>query len=94
MNDNFIVVGSGNTSKFATFEGITTSRGYVQVNNEIIRYDSVGISSIGIAERGVNGSAIREHAIGSLALSYQFNGLSLTGINTVHNMSSSALLSQ
>ena len=93
LNDNFIVVGSGNTSKFATFEGITTSRGYVQVNNEIIRYDSIGISSIGIAERGVNGSAIREHAIGSLALSYQFNGLSLTGINTVHNMSSSALLS-
>ena len=93
LNDNFIVVGSGNTSKFATFEGITTSRGYVQVNNEIIRYDSIGISSIGIAERGVNGSAIREHAIGSLALSYQFNGLSLTGINTVHNMPSSALLS-
>ena len=49
LNDNFIVVGSGNTSKFATFEGITTSRGYVQVNNEIIRYDSVGISSIGLS---------------------------------------------
>ena len=94
LNDNFIVVGSGNTSKFATFEGITTSRGYVQVNNEIIRYDSVGISSIGIAERGVNGSAIREHAIGSLALSYQFNGLSLTGINTVHDMPSSSILTQ
>ena len=72
------MVGSANTSKFAKFEGITTSRGYVQVNNEIIRYDSVGLSSIGIAERGVNGSAIREHGIGSLAFSYQFNGLSLT----------------
>ena len=94
LNDNFIVVGSGNTSKFATFEGITTSRGYIQVNNEIIRYDSVGVTSIGIAERGVNGSAIREHAIGSLALSYQFNGLSLTGINTVHDMPSSSLLRQ
>ena len=94
LNDNFIVVGSGNTSKFATFEGITTSRGYVQVNNEIIRYDSVGVTSIGIAERGVNGSAIREHGIGSLALSYQFNGLSLTGINTVHDMSSSSILTQ
>ena len=94
LNDNFIVVGSGNTSKFATFEGITTSRGYIQVNNEIIRYDSVGISSIGIAERGVNGSAIREHPIGSLALSYQFNGLSLTGINTVHDMPSSSILTQ
>ena len=53
LQDSFIVVGSANTSKFATFEGITTSRGYVQVNNEIIRYDSVGLSSIGIAERGV-----------------------------------------
>ena len=94
LNDNFIVVGSAGTSKFSTFEGITTSRGYVQVNNEIIRYDSVGVTSIGIAERGVNGSAIREHAIGSLALSYQFNGLSLTGINTVHDMPSSSLLTQ
>ena len=93
LTDNFIVVGAANTTKFATFEGITTSRGYVQVNNEIIRYDSIGITSIGIAERGINGSAIREHAIGSLALSYQFNGLSLTGINTVHDMPSSALLS-
>ena len=92
LQDSFIVVGSANTSKFATFEGITTSRGYVQVNNEIIRYDSVGLSSIGIAERGVNGSAIREHEIGSLAFSYQFNGLSLTGINTTHDMPSSALL--
>ena len=48
LNDNFIVVGSTNISKFSTFEGITTSRGYVQVNNEIIRYDAVGVSSIGI----------------------------------------------
>ena len=94
LNDNFIVVGSTNISKFSTFEGITTSRGYVQVNNEIIRYDAVGVSSIGIAERGVNGTAIREHPIGSLALSYQFNGLSLTGINTVHDMPSSSLLTQ
>ena len=93
LTDNFIVVGAANTTKFATFEGITTSRGYVQVNNEIIRYDSIGITSIGIAERGINGSAIREHAIGSLSFSYQFNGLSLTGINTVHDMPSSALLS-
>ena len=94
LNDNFIVVGSTNISKFSTFEGITTSRGYVQVNNEIIRYDAVGVSSIGIAERGVNGTAIREHPIGSLALSYQFNGLSLTGINTVHDMPSSSILTQ
>ena len=93
LTDNFIVVGAANTTKFATFEGITTSRGYVQVNNEIIRYDSIGITSIGIAERGINGSAIREHAIGSLSFSYQFNGLSLTGINTTHDMPSSALLS-
>ena len=92
LTDNFIVVGAANTTKFATFEGITTSRGYVQVNNEIIRYDSIGITSIGIAERGINGSAIREHAIGSLSFSYQFNGLSLTGINTTHDMPSSALL--
>ena len=92
LTDNFIVVGAAGTAKFATFEGITTSRGYIQVNNEIIRYDSVGVTSIGIAERGISGSAIREHGIGSLALSYQFNGLSLTGINTVHDMPSSALL--
>ena len=51
-----IIVGAANTSEFATFEGITTSTGYVKINNEIIFYNSITNVGLGISERGVDGS--------------------------------------
>ena len=92
LQDSTIVVGSANTSEFATFEGITTSTGYVKINNEIIFYDSISNVGLGISERGVDGSLIVNHPVNSLARKYEFNGLSLTGINTVHNMPNTDLL--
>ena len=83
MTDSTISV--ANTTPFATFEGITTSTGYVQINNEVIFYDSIGSGTLGIGERGVDSSLTRPHADGSLAYKYEFNGMSLTGINTHHN---------
>ena len=92
LQDLNIVVGASNTSEFATFEGITTSTGYVKLNNEIIFYNSISNTSLGIGERGVDGSLITTHAVDSLARRYEFNGLSLTGINTTHNMPNTNLL--
>ena len=37
-----LTVGTGNTSTFATAEGISTATGYVKVGNEIIYYDGIG----------------------------------------------------
>ena len=76
----------------ATFEGITTSTGYVKLNSEIIYYDSITNTGLGIGQRGVDGSLITTHAVNSLMRKYEFNGLSLTGINTSHNMPNTDLL--
>jgi len=87
-----------NTSIFGTFEGISTSRGYLKVNNEIIYYTSItagaaGAGTLGIGTRGVDGSLKRTHTIGDKIFSYELNGVSLTRINTQHNMPSDATLS-
>ena len=92
LQDSTIVVGAANTSEFATFEGITTSTGYIKVNSEIIFYNSISNVGLGISERGVDGSLITTHPIDSLVRKYEFNGLSLTGINTTHTMSNVNLL--
>ena len=92
LQDSTIIVGSANTSEFATFEGITTSTGYVKVNNEIIFYNTITNVGLGISERGVDSSLISPHPVNSLVRKYEFNGLSLTGINTTHTMPNVNLL--
>ena len=92
LQDSILVVGAGNTSEFATFEGITTSTGYVKVNDEIIYYNGITNVGLGISIRGFDDSLIVTHPVNSIARKYEFNGLSLTGINTTHDMPSEALL--
>ena len=58
-----------NTSLFATFEGISTSQGYLKVNNEIIFYNAItagsgGAGTLGIGTRGIDSSLTRKHEIG------------------------------
>jgi hypothetical protein len=86
-----------NTSLFGTFEGITTSRGFVKINNEVIFYDSItagggGSGSLGIGTRGIDSSLVRSHPNNSEIFPYELNGVSLTKINKQHSMSSNALL--
>ena len=95
INDTTISV--ANTSLFTTFEGISTSTGYLKVNNEIIFYNSVtpgggGAGTLGIGTRGIDSSITRAHSIGDRVYPYELNGVSLTKINTNHNMSSDATL--
>ncbi len=77
-----------NTAPFATHEGITTSIGYLKVNQEIIKYDGIGSGTLTIATggRGVSGSLSQTHKIGDSAYKYELNGISLIGINTTHDM--------
>jgi hypothetical protein len=81
-----------NTSTFATFEGISTSTGYVKINNEIIYYNSIGSGTLGIGTRGVDGSSIRTHNVNDLCYKYELNGISLTKINTTHDMPTDSAL--
>ena len=75
-----------NTSTFSTFEGISTSTGYVKIGSEIIFYDGIGAGSLSVGQRGFGGSPQDSHLSGSSVYKYEFNGISLTGINTEHNM--------
>jgi hypothetical protein len=86
-----------NTSIFSTFEGISTSKGYVKIDNEIIFYDSVTAGSspagtLGIATRGVDGTLASNHSINDIVYPYQLNGVSLTRINRNHNLPTNATL--
>ena len=77
------------------FEGISTSQGYVKINNEILYYTSItaggaGAGSLGISSRGIDGSAIRSHDINDLVYKYELNGVSLTKINKIHNLPTDA----
>jgi len=92
LDINSTTVSLGNTSSFATFEGISTSRGYILVNNEIIYYNSIGSGTLGIGTRGVDGTLIRNHSSGSICYKYELNGVSLTKINTIFDMPSNSVL--
>ena len=81
-----------NTSTFSTFEGISTSTGYVKINNEIIYYNNIGSGTLGIGTRGIDGSSIRTHNVNHLCYKYELNGVSLTKINTTHDMPTDAAL--
>lgn len=79
------------TSNFTTFEGSAVGGGnvgYVIVNNEIISYDGVNTGTLSIVSRGIKQSVIRNHNVNDLVYKYELNGVSLTRINTSHNMPS------
>jgi len=90
ISDSSISVGS--TTPFSTFEGITTSRGYVRLNSEIIYYNSIGTGVLGIGTRGVDGTLVRNHTNGSQIQKYELNGVSLTKLNKVHDVSANSTL--
>ena len=87
------VISIGNTTEFATYNGVPTSDGYVKINSEIIYYDSIGVNQLGIGTRGVDGTIVRSHNVDSLAFKYELNGVDLRQINTDHNMPTQQALS-
>ena len=91
VNDQIISVAS--TTPFSTFNGISTSQGYVKVNSEIIYYSSIGTNQLGIGTRGIDNSIVRTHSIDDLARKYELNGIDLRKINTNHNMPNNTTLS-
>ena len=90
-------VSVANTSIFAQFGGISTSFGFIKVNNEIMYYTSItagsaGAGTLGITTRGVDGTSISNHSLGSVAYKYELNGISLTNINKIHTLPSDTTL--
>ena len=92
-NITSISIGAGDTTNFATFEGVPVSpinTGYVKINNEIIEYSNVspsGILTIVSGGRGIDSTIISTHPINSLVYKYELNGISLRRINKNHDIS-------
>ena len=85
------VISLGSTTGLETFEGIAVgaaNTGYLIVNDEIIAYDSVGVGSVGILQRGVDNTLTIGHDLDDQALKYELNGVSLRRINKTHDMGS------
>ena len=88
------VISIANTEAFATFNGISTAQGFIQINNEIIFYNSVQPNQLGIGTRGVDNTIIRTHDVGAVSRKYELNGYDLRRINTDHNMTNISALSK
>ena len=83
-----------NTNGFETFENVgvsNTNPGYVQIGDEIIKYEGVTsgtgvtgtLTGIGRAAEGIAAS----HVVNDFVTKYEFNGVSLRRINRIHNLS-------
>ena len=85
------VVAVADRTLFETFEGITTSRGYALLNNEIISYNAItaganNTGTLSIDARAVGNSVKSSHTTGEFIQPYEVNGVSLTRINTSHDI--------
>ena len=92
LTESGTVVSVANTTIFSTFEGITTSRGYALLGNEIISYSGISQGSapagtLTVDGRSLNDSPKTSHDINTTIQPYQVNGVSLTRINRTHDIS-------
>jgi virulence-associated protein VapD len=85
------VISVASTSIFGQFEGSQVSSlnpGYVKIEDEIIKYESV--SSSGLIEtitRGINSTIVLDHDSNSEVYKYEIGGVSLIRVNKTHDIS-------
>lgn len=78
------------TSNFTIFEGKSvngTNPGYAIIENEIIKYESVGYNSLETITRGQSSTLALPHSDNTQVYKYEFNGISLNRINKTHDVS-------
>ena len=93
LGDLDTTVSIADTTIFEKFEGITTSRGYALLNNEVVSYSAItaGVfpaGSLSINTRALGNSVKTSHSVGDSIQPYEVNGVSLTRINTAHDIPS------
>ena len=77
-------------TNLSQFEGIgigTTNAGYVKINEELIKYESITGNSLSNVTRGIDQTKPVTHKAGALVKKYEMNGVSLRRINTRFNLS-------
>lgn len=78
------------TSNFSTFEGkpvSNTNPGYILIENEIIKYESITSTSLETITRGQESTKAVGYSINTPVYKYEFEGVSLRRINTTHDIS-------
>jgi hypothetical protein len=78
------------TQNFTTFEGKpvnATNPGYAIIENEIIKYESVGSGTLETVTRGQYLTLALPYSENIPVYKYEFNGISLARINTIHDVS-------
>lgn len=89
-----ITIGVADTSRFATFEGMpvsATNPGYALIENEIIKYESIGSGTLQTVTRAVDSTLADSYSAGTQVYKYELNGVSLRRINTTHDISDFAI---
>lgn len=80
---------SADTTYFETFEGVTVSPsypGYLVINNEILKYDTVTSGTLSGLQRGIDNTIAITHPQNSIFRKYEVSGVSLRRINKTHNV--------
>ncbi len=85
-----IAVG-GTDLAFTRFAGIASDRGYALIDDEIVEY-IVGLDILSLETRGVGDSIAVGHDIGAKIQPYEINGMPLTLVNIVHDITSNNTL--
>jgi len=92
ISSTSISVSAGSTTNFGSFEGHRVSAlnpGYIKIDNEIVKYESVDATgTISGITRGIDSTIAVPHNLGSLIYKYELNGISLRRINKTHSISS------
>ena len=83
-------VSLANTSPFSRFQGITTDRGTALIEEEIVSY-VLGTGQLTLT-RGILNTTALPHSEGANIQTYEANGVSLAGINTVFTLPTNTTL--
>lgn len=89
LSDSSVVISVASTAGFSNFEGISVSNtnpGYVLIENEIIKYESIGNGTLGTITRGQDSTKVITHDTNAFVYKYELNGVSLRRINKVHDI--------
>ena len=83
-------VSLANTSPFASFQGISTDRGNALIEEEVVSY-VLGTGQLTLT-RGVLNTTALPHSEGASVQTYEANGVSLAGINTIFTIPTNTTL--
>ena len=94
LASNATSISVASTSNFTTFEGISvsaTNPGFVRIENEIIKYTSIGQGSLAGITRGIDSTLVLDYSLNTPVYKYEIGGVSLRRINKTHDISDTGI---